>query len=120
MKFDLSKIQFTTNWASASALVVLLIAAVTLYVQNTTMSDKLDTVVVANKDLKDAFNALNDNVHMMDGTNKVLSDAVTQMMLTSPSELKYRIEVIEHRLGIDSNIQPRQPLSCIKPTGTPH
>lgn len=99
MNIDFSKLKFETNWASASTIVTLLIAVITLYMTNSSLKGKVDALKDSNETLTKSVGTLGETVSALKGAQDVTSKAIEIFMMNPPAELKYRLERLEQRLG---------------------
>lgn len=112
---DFSKIQFSVNWASGITIVSLLVYAITMYIDNKGLKSKIEGLENSNKALTTTVETLGGTVNTLKGSQDVFSNAMQQMMINSPGELKYRIEQVERRIGINSDATPNREFQNSKP-----
>ncbi len=99
MKIDFSKIKFTTNWASATTIVTLLVAVITLYMNNSSLKGTVEGLKASNESLTKSVESLGVSVSALKGAQDVTSKAIEIFMMNPPAELKYRLDRIEAILG---------------------
>lgn len=97
---DFSKIKFTTNWASATTIITLLVGVITLYLTNTGLKSQVDGLQKSNEALTRSVGTLGESVSALKGAQDVTSKAIEIFMQNSPGELKYRLDRIEQRIGM--------------------
>ena len=112
---DFSNIQFKVNWASGLTLVSLLVYAITMYLDNKGLQGEIDGLKDNNKSLSSTVKALSETVNVLKGSQDVFSNAVQQMIVNSPGELKYRIDQLEKKVGINSDNKPTSEFVNIHP-----
>lgn len=108
MNLDFSKIKFQTNWASATTIVTLLIAVITLYMNNNSLKGTVEGLKASNESLTKSVGTLGESVSALKGAQDVTSKAIQLFMENPPNELKFRLERIE---GILGQAAPTQPVS---------
>lgn len=103
MNLDFSKITFKTNWASATTIIVMLVGIVTLYLNNTSMNTKIDSLENTNASLNKTISTLSETVSTLKGSQEVTNKAIGLFMENPPGELVYRLDrienIIEERFG---------------------
>ena len=92
---DFSKLKFETNWASATTIVTLLVAVITLYMNNSSLKGELEGIKKSNESLYKTVNTLSESVSALKGSQEVTSKAISIFMENPTGELKYRIENLE-------------------------
>ena len=113
--FDFSKIQFSVNWASGITIVSLLIYGITMFLTNKSLQSKVESLEKSNSSLSTAVETLGGTVNTLKGSQDVFSNAMQQMMINSPGELKYRIEQLEKRSGVNSDANPNREFQNSRP-----
>jgi DNA anti-recombination protein RmuC len=113
MNIDFSKLKFQTNWASATTIVTLLVAVITLYMTNNSLKGQVDGLKDSNEALSKTVGTLGESVSALKGAQDVTSKAIEIFMQNPPAELKYRLERIEtilshqgHDLELDTVSKP--------------
>ena len=112
---DFSKIQFSVNWASGITILSLLIYAITMYLTNKSLQSKVESQGITIESQGKTIEALGGTVNTLKGSQDVFSNAMQQIMLNSPGELKYRIEQLEKRSGINSDATPNKQFQNSRP-----
>jgi len=117
---DFSKLKFETNWASATTIVTLLVAVITLYLNNNSLKGELDGIKQSNKSLTQTVSTLSESVSALKGSQEITSKAISIFMENPTGELKYRIEnlekVVEQETGFKLTEQrPGSPIQNRKP-----
>lgn len=92
---DFSKLKFETNWASATTIVTLLVAVITLYMNNSSLKGELVGIKKSNESLSQTVNTLSESVSALKGSQEITSKAIAIFMENPTGELKYRIENLE-------------------------
>ena len=113
--FDFSKIQFSVNWASGITIVSLLIYGITMFLTNKSLQSKVESLEKSNSSLSTAVETLGGTVNTLKGSQDVFSNAMQQMMINSPGELKYRREQLEKRSGVNSDANPNREFQNSRP-----
>lgn len=112
---DFSKIKFTTNWASATTIVTLLIGVITLYMTNNSLKAQIDGLKDSNNSLEKTVGTLGETVSALKGAQDVTSKAIEIFMQNPPGEMMYRIERMEHRIGMATADTTSKPFNNNRP-----
>lgn len=112
---DFSKLKFETNWASATTIVTLLVAVITLYMNNSSLKGELDGIKKSNESLNKTVNTLSESVSALKGSQEITSKAISIFMENPTGELKYRIENLEKAVEEETGAK----LTTVK-NGTPN
>ena len=113
--FDFSKIQFSVNWASGITIVSLLVYGITMFLTNKSLQSKVESLEKSNSSLSTAVETLGGTVNTLKGSQDVFSNAMQQMINNSPGELKYRIEQLEKKTGVNSDANPNREFQNSRP-----
>lgn len=117
---DFSKLKFETNWASATTIVTLLVAVITLYFNNNSLKGELDGIKQSNKSLTQTVSTLSESVSALKGSQEITSKAISIFMENPTGELKYRIENLEKAVEQETGFKltqqrPNSPIKNRKP-----
>lgn len=115
MNIDFSKLKFQTNWASATTIVTLLVGVITLYMTNSGLKDEIEGLQKSNDALTKSVGTLGESVSALKGGQEVTSKAIQLFMENSPSELKFRIERVEERIGLRQADTTSRPFVNVHP-----
>lgn len=111
MEINFDKIKFEVNWASGATIVTLLVAVITLYMNNNNLKDQVDGLSKSNEALTKSVNSLGESVSALKGAQDVTSKAISIFMENPPSELKFRIDRLENLIGAPKAQQVTKPFN---------
>jgi uncharacterized protein YoxC len=116
-KIDFGALEFKVNWASASTIVTLLVAVITLFMTNKSLKNQVDGLSKSNETLTKTVSTLGESVSTLKGAQEITAKAIEIFMLNSPQEIKYRVEELEKRVfpGNTKPVESSKPFTNNKP-----
>ena len=95
MNIDFEKLKFELNWASGIVIVTLLVSTITLYLNNKSLEDKIDSMDKNITKLSESVQELSKSVNILNGSDRKTSEFIGESVKHPPSEFIYRLDRIE-------------------------
>lgn len=107
MNFNLNfeKLNFTTNWATLTAIAALLIFSVTLFVQNKSLNDTNTKLLKENKSLIDHVNNIDSTLLIMNQWMKYRDETIQALAKYPPSRIENDMLKMEYNITKEIRIR---------------